>query len=644
MRIKTLLLSFSLVWATLTWAQQPNIMTPEQTLNQVAIDYPNINAKMQMDITGMTLYELITAIAEEHKLNISADIGLNQIVASNFYEVTVKDVFLFLIDKYKLEIRYTNHILIFKKQAPKIEKPKPKPKKNIDIKYTKANDLLSIKLKNDSLVLVAQKITELSGRNMVLSPKVKNNLVSTYIVNRPFDQVVEMLAKSNQLTVNKDENDFYFLDKDQNQVNTNTNTRSRRSSSNRNNQRRTTEEMPEEGVKIQKNENGYLQVNVVDAKATAVIVQAAKTLGLNYFMYDKPDDINVNLSVANLSFEDLLEHLLKNSNFTYKLEEDYYLIGKSTAKGLQQTQLIQLQNRPLENVLNTIPSSIKKDLEIKEFIELNGVLVSGAPDKIALLESVIYQLDQFVPLVQIEVMIVEYRKSYDVTTGLQGIIGDGATPVTTAGRLAPETNLVANSTSINKLIDAFNGIGLINIGKVTSDFYANLNALESNSIVKVESTPKIATLSGHNAKVSVGETRYYFEQTNSLINTGVNNNVLQSGQYKSTQANMSLNITPHVSKDNHVTMAINVEQSSFLLDGISGAPPGKATRQFESLIRVNNQEMVLLGGLNEFSKENSGQGVPFLARIPIIKWFFSSKTRAKSKTKLHVFIKPTIVY
>ena len=227
-------------------------------------------------------------------------------------------------------------------------------------------------------------------------------------------------------------------------------------------------------------------------------------------------------------------------------------------------------------------------------------------------------------------MIVEYRKSYDITTGLQGIIGDGSETVTTNGLVLPETNLVANSTSINKLIDAFNGIGLINIGRVTGDFYASLNALENNSIVKVESTPKIATLSGHNASVSVGETRYYFEQTNNIINTGVNNNVLQSGQYKSTQANMSINITPHVSKDNHVTMNISVEQSSFLLDGIAGAPPGKATRKFESLIRVNNDEMILLGGLNEFSKENSGQGVPFLARIPIIKWFFSSKTKSKS--------------
>mgnify|MGYP006214554717 CR=1 FL=1 len=50
------------------------------------------------------------------------------------------------------------------------------------------------------------------------------------------------------------------------------------------------------------------------------------------------------------------------------------------------------------------------------------------------------------------------------------------------------------------------------LGKVTEAFYLNLKLLENNSIVKVESTPKIATISGHEAKLSIGETSYYFEQ------------------------------------------------------------------------------------------------------------------------------------
>ena len=54
--------------------------------------------------------------------------------------------------------------------------------------------------------------------------------------------------------------------------------------------------------------------------------------------------------------------------------------------------------------------------------------------------------------------------------------------------------------------------------------------------------------------------------------------------------------------------------------------------------------MILLGGLDEAEKSNAGTGTPFLARIPIIKWFFSSRKKKKSKSKLHIFIKPTVYY
>jgi type IV pilus assembly protein PilQ len=74
------------------------------------------------------------------------------------------------------------------------------------------------------------------------------------------------------------------------------------------------------------------------------------------------------------------------------------------------------------------------------------------------------------------------------------------------------------------------------------------------------------------------------------------------------------------------------------------APPGINSREFTSIIRVKDQDIIILGGLEEKSKNDSGTGVPFLARIPIIKWFFSSRSRSDSKSKLSVLIKPTVIY
>ena len=56
------------------------------------------------------------------------------------------------------------------------------------------------------------------------------------------------------------------------------------------------------------------------------------------------------------------------------------------------------------------------------------------------------------------------------------------------------------------------------------------------------------------------------------------------------------------------------------------------------MIRIGNQETILLGGLEEKRKSKTASGVPFLSRIPVIKWFFSSRTEENKKSKLNILI------
>jgi type IV pilus assembly protein PilQ len=52
----------------------------------------------------------------------------------------------------------------------------------------------------------------------------------------------------------------------------------------------------------------------------------------------------------------------------------------------------------------------------------------------------------------------------------------------------------------------------------------------------------------------------------------------------------------------------------------------------------------MLGGLDNDTKSETGSGVPILSRIPVLKWFFGIHTRTKTKSKLTIFIKPTVIY
>ena len=109
------------------------------------------------------------------------------------------------------------------------------------------------------------------------------------------------------------------------------------------------------------------------------------------------------------------------------------------------------------------------------------------------------------------------------------------------------------------------------------------------------------------------------------------------------EANLSVKIKPIVSGDDQITLDIEVKQEDFTDQIKEFAPFNKESREFKSLIRVKNQEMILLGGLEQNTNRDTGSGVPLLSRIPILKWFFSSKTKERTKSKLNIFIKPTII-
>lgn len=636
MHKKILYTLFALIITSFAIAQQ-DIVELSGKLDEFAKQKKGLNEVVKIDVSGLTLHDFINSIAEEHQLNIDVDSDLIQPVSNNFFDVTVKDIFIHLTQKYDLEVGFMNNIITFKKRK-EIKIIEKKAEKAVDVSYNPQNDFLSLKLENDSLPSVVKAITDKSSKNLILAPDIKNLKISSYILNRPFDQVIEMMAKSNDLLATKDENGFYFLEKIKD---ANANVASNVPGAK---QKLAKANLGNPGYfEVGLNKSGYLTIRADEADASLLIIEAAEKLNINYFLYNKPENEKTSIYADNITFDELLEHVFKGKKYTFKKQDNLYLIGEQITEGLRVTEIVQLENRSIETVVASLPKVFTEKLEIKEFVELNAFIVSGAKTILEELKLYVKQIDKVVPMVQIEVIIVQYNKSHDIQTGLKAGL-DKINKLQTSGTLFPSPEVNLNSTSVNSLIDAFNGFGIFKLGKVTEAFYLNLKLLENNSIVKVESTPKIATLSGHEARMAIGETSYYFEQNNRLLTNSIGNDILQSGTWKSTDANLSLSIKPFVSTDENVTLTIAVEKSSFLGRAGETAPPGKATQKFESLVRVKNNEMILLGGLDELRKENSGSGTPLISRIPILKWFFSSRKKAKSDSKLHIFIKPTIVY
>ena len=629
-------ISILFLMMVLTASAQEVGISNDQVFRDFSQKNEQLNEIIRVDISGITLYDFLNSIALEHKINISADSDLDQIIESSFFDIPVKDVFTFISKKYGLEVEIINDIIVFKKpESTPIQEPEVVENK-IEASFNERNNFLTVKLTNDPLFKVAEKLTDLTGKTIILSPIVKDVPVSSYIVNRPFEQVIEMIARSNGLVATLDENDAFFIDKEV----TGANTKGSGISSSRQKKSR----LPKDsGAEISISDNGFINIKAYESSAAEIIYEVADLLNIEYFIYDEPSNLSTTIVASEITFDELLDQVFKGTTFTFKNSNGLYIIGNQNGEGLRSIELIQLKDRTVEMVLETLPTALLTDIETREVLELNGIMVSGSRPRINELKNYIQAIDRVVPMILIEVIIVQYQKSHDIQTGIKA--GLSAEPRRqTKGTLFPTTDVELGASSINKLIDAFNGFGIFNLGRVTENFYLDLKFLENNSIINLQSTPKISTLNGHDATLSIGETNYYFEQNNRLINSGLGNDILQSGQWKPTEANLSLKIRPIVSKDEQITLTILVEKSSFLGRSGENAPPGKATQQFESLIRVKNGEMILLGGLDELERENSGTGTPLISRIPVLKWLFSSRANRRKKAKLHVFIKPTIVY
>ncbi|MES2629003.1 MAG: type II and III secretion system protein, partial [Bacteroidota bacterium] len=462
-------------------------------------------------------------------------------------------------------------------------------------------------------------------------------MVTIFIQKVPFENAADKLAYAAGLQLSKTPDGVYVLEKLESQVQE----KSAKAKGILTSRGRGLK--GDNGIDVVRLENGKISVAADNVGIAQLMDAVSKEAGVHYLMYTVPKG-ETSLFMENISYNEFLDHLLTGSNLTYRIQDSIYLVGERNFEGLRSTELVRLENRTIQQVKESIPAELKKEVELFEFKELNGLVLSGSRPKIAEMKAFIRQIDQVVPLITIDVMIVDINSSRTTETGLTFGLGDGTQNTTTTGNTQGGININMNSRSVNQILNAFNGFGSINLGRVTPNFYMSLRALESEGIVKTRSTPRLSTLNGNEATLSIGETTYYLEVSNNLIGTQ-NPAVATSQNYKSVNADLTVTINPVVSGDDQVTLSIEVNQSDFTGKKINeNAPPGTVTRKFKSIIRVKNEEMVILGGLENNRLERSGSGLPFINRIPVIKYLFGSRRNVKSKSKLTIFIKPTIHY
>jgi len=173
-----------------------------------------------------------------------------------------------------------------------------------------------------------------------------------------------------------------------------------------------------------------------------------------------------------------------------------------------------------------------------------------------------------------------------------------------------------------------------------------LNFLAQNGNVNSLSNPKVVTLNNQKAIISVGDTINY--KYASKVTTDDNGNPHTEYTIESKFVGVVLDITPQISDNGDIILSIAPRISAFkdpnqLRDASRDMPPDTKDNTMLSVVKLKDNQTLVLGGLITNDKNFKVNGVPVLKEIPLVKFLFSSREEVTSRRELVFVITPHII-
>lgn len=588
-----------------------------EKLDQITVSDSNFTNKLDVSVSRIPVVELLKNVGKASMLNINANLPADRMVTCNFKQIRIVDLLFFLCKEFSLNVEVMGNILTLYPYIEKIKEPE------INIILNPNTRKVSFDFTGAKLHQVARKFSQVCGCNIIVPQHLFNQEVSGYGSEMSMNEAVYTLAAVNSLLAKKTGEGTWSLFRGEGGASESRNTFFN------------VDEITVDSL-------GLITAKVSHGNIQNMVQEVARKLKLNYFLADNLSH-QTNIFVEAIELDEFLRVLFTGTKFTWRCENGIYIFGiVKPEEKLSAVRVFSLQYRTVDKVKELIPEELRQNMEIITFPDLNSLIISGEQKKALQIVHFLKEIDKSVPLISIDVIIVDASNEYTQDMGIS--LGLGDKPTVTSGSVSPGIDLSLGAGSVNKIIDSFHGFGPLNLGKVTPNFYANLQMMEQNGYINLRSTPRLATLNGNKATLKSGATQYYKEIQTNIIGS---QNPMQSESYqwKSIEANFTLDITPFVSLDSCITLTIDLTQSEFteLNTKAEDAPPGTTTRSFNSIIKVHNQDMVLLGGIEKTLTRRTSKGLPFISRVPVLRWLFGTTNKNKSSEKLNVFIKPTII-
>ena len=310
----------------------------------------------------------------------------------------------------------------------------------------------------------------------------------------------------------------------------------------------------------------------------------------------------------------------------------------------------------LGSVSSRFKNSDEKDKTVITYHEkTNSIIISSEQNNINNVKNLISKLDIRRAQVLVEAIIVELSEtaanklgvesvfsganSQEIPVGMTRLNSGGPDLVSIIASGSDQDNAALSSSAVASIL---NSKGLVaGIGDLTSgedNFAVLINAIQEDQNSNILSKPSILAMDNETAKSSDGQ--------EIPVTTGESLGSNNSNPFRTTsrqEVGISLEVTPQINEGNSVLLDIKIEVSGVAGVVSSGVDLITNKRTIETTALVENNEIMVLGGLIDEDLQENVNKVPILGSIPLVGRLFQSSSDSTVKRNLMVFIKPRIM-
>ncbi|QQY08188.1 MAG: hypothetical protein JMM79_02940 [Candidatus Xiphinematobacter sp.] len=255
-------------------------------------------------------------------------------------------------------------------------------------------------------------------------------------------------------------------------------------------------------------------------------------------------------------------------------------------------------------------------------VRANAVVIRDVRENMPFYRAAIAKLDVPIRVIEISAAIVDVDIHASRALGLSSINASVGGVAGVASSITGEP-LARHNGNLNIK-------GIFGTSVVT----AALNFLEKNKKAKILSRPTIVTLDNFGASIGSADTFYQSVQGNYVSNMF------------NVSADLRLEVVPHImmhKKQPQIYMQVKVEDGSFDSKQRAASLPMVHRSQLITQSIVRKDQSLLIGGLYRKVDVRERGGYPWLNRVPILGFFFSSNTRRNLVVERLFLITPRIV-